>query len=246
MALNGQLDRASLSLVDGWAYLESNTARAWNAACAHMVRLGYQRPTITAPDGAYRDLAGQVYWKNYWTALGKPYNAATPGFSPHGLGKAVDIYKVYEFPRDTLRAVFAQYGFSFNVASEAWHCTHNGLTIASTVGTQISTSTPEDHDMYIITDTNANGGKYLVGPGNLTHIVGPADDVILTALINDGKRAFTFNEIKVIESYMQRLHPPVAATITPPAVTTVNTVAGPTAKDIAAATITAMRTLRLT
>ena len=148
MALNGQLDRASLSLVDGWAYLENNTARAWNAACAHMVKLGYPRPTITAPDGAYRDLAGQTYWKRYWTALGKPYNAATPGYSNHGWGKAVDIFKVYLWPRDILRAVFAQYGFTFNVASEPWHCTHNGLTISATAPASGNQIEIEGDDMF--------------------------------------------------------------------------------------------------
>src|SRR5690606_23395235 len=99
MAGNGQLDTRTLTRVDGWALLAPATAASWAAACNEMVALGYPRPTITAPDGAYRDLAGQRYWKAYWTARGLPGNAATPGHSNHGWGTAVDLYNVYRYYR---------------------------------------------------------------------------------------------------------------------------------------------------
>ncbi len=39
----------------------------------------------------YRDYAGQVYWRKWWCAHRICANAATPGYSNHGWGKAVDL-----------------------------------------------------------------------------------------------------------------------------------------------------------
>lgn len=126
MASNGNLPPSSLTKVDGWAYLSPPTAAAWVGFCNEMESRGYPRPTVTAPDGAYRTLAQQHYWKAYWTGRGKPGNAATPGWSNHGWGTAIDIFNVYRYPRNVIVPVAAKYGFTFNVPSELWHIQHNG------------------------------------------------------------------------------------------------------------------------
>lgn len=126
MSSNGKLDLRDLTKVDGWAYLSPPTAAAWVGFCNEMESLGYPRPTITAPDGAYRNIQQQHYWKAYWTGRGKPGNAATPGYSNHGWGTAIDIFNVYRYPRNVLVSVAAKWGFTFNVPSELWHMQHNG------------------------------------------------------------------------------------------------------------------------
>lgn len=143
MATNGRLELYTLTQVDGWAYLAPPTAASWNAACAEMVRIGYPRPAITAPDGAYRTFARQVYWKAYWTARGKPGNAATPGYSNHGWGTAVDIWNVTQFYRPDLLRVFASYGFTFNVPSELWHAKHDGSWPSALAGGDITPISPD-------------------------------------------------------------------------------------------------------
>lgn len=130
MSLNGRLNETDLVTVDGWALLQPVVAYCYNMACAEMVALGFTKPSITAPDGAYRTLAGQVYWKSYWTARGKPGNAATPGFSNHGWAMAVDLWNVYRYPQDILRAVFEKWGFVFDVPNEPWHMRHIGTVPA--------------------------------------------------------------------------------------------------------------------
>lgn len=143
MASNGRLDTASLTKVDGWAFLEARAAVAWVAGCDKMVRLGFKRPTITAPDGAYRTLERQLYWKKFWSERGLPGNAAWPGWSNHGFGTAVDIWDVWKWPQVTFRSVFREFGFVFDVPSEAWHMRHNGMYVnpdtmlAGGTGTQI-------------------------------------------------------------------------------------------------------------
>lgn len=132
MPSNGRLDLSTLTLVDGWAHLEPATARAWVAACDELVRLGYSRPTIAKPDGAYRDYAGQVRMKKYWTAQGKPLNAATPGTSNHGLGTCVDIYENWRWPRKVLVEVMRKHGFVFDYPPELWHAHRTSINAADT------------------------------------------------------------------------------------------------------------------
>ncbi len=43
------------------------------------------------PVQCYRDYANQVYWRDYWCNVGICDNAATPGYSNHGWGKAADF-----------------------------------------------------------------------------------------------------------------------------------------------------------
>jgi hypothetical protein len=65
-------------------------AASWNAMSVYIhARTGIWLTT----DGslsAYRSIAGQVYEKNYWCARQNCGNAATPGYSNHGNGTAVD------------------------------------------------------------------------------------------------------------------------------------------------------------
>jgi hypothetical protein len=124
MAANGYLDLVTLTKVDGWAYLETNTANAWVAACDELVSLGYPRPTISAPDGAYRTYAQQQYWATYWANQGKPGNASTPGYSNHGFGTCVDVWNATIWPQDVLRSTLAKHGFAHDFAPEVWHFHH--------------------------------------------------------------------------------------------------------------------------
>jgi len=80
--------------------------------------------TVAAGQDIYRDHAGQVYWKNYWTRQGKPGNAATPGTSNHGWGKAADISGCGNWGTALHRKceqIAAKHSLKFTVASESWH-----------------------------------------------------------------------------------------------------------------------------
>lgn len=159
MAANGHLPLSSLTKVDGWAYLETNTARAWVAVCNELVALGYPRPTITAPDGAYRTYAQQVYWKNFWTAKGKPGNASTPGFSNHGLGTCVDVWNVSKWPTAVLTRVMNKYGFVNDFAPEPWHWHRTSINPADSSITPIGDDMPlTKEDLSLLLNTAAYTG----------------------------------------------------------------------------------------
>ena len=75
-----------------------------------------------------------MWWRNYYCSIGKCQNAATPGTSKHGFGRAVDFQDqngelTFESPGYAwLTAHAAEYGF-FQPANqqqgapgeEAWH-----------------------------------------------------------------------------------------------------------------------------
>jgi hypothetical protein len=67
----------------GW--LEKDAARAWNAGPA---RAGVK---LLGPISGYRNFAGQVQMRNMWCARGQCGNAAVPGTSNHGTGRAADL-----------------------------------------------------------------------------------------------------------------------------------------------------------
>ena len=51
-------------------------------------------PGVPGPpqiESCYRSYDGQVWWRNYYCSIGKCQNAAVPGTSKHGLGRAVDF-----------------------------------------------------------------------------------------------------------------------------------------------------------
>lgn len=169
MSANGYLPLSSLTRVDGWAYLEPNTAHGWVAFCNEMVSLGFARPTISAPDGAYRTYAQQQYWLTYWTARGLPGNASTPGFSNHGWGTCVDVWDVHKWPTDVLMTVMNKHGFVHDFAPEAWHFHHTSIDPADNTSMAGVSSTPippviallKEDTMKLI--THPNGQPALVG-----------------------------------------------------------------------------------
>src|SRR6187455_802048 len=68
-----------------------NAAAAWNAMGAEALRNQGVHIGCNGPDSMYRSYARQVYWRNYWCNLGNCGNAAVPGYSNHGIGRAVDM-----------------------------------------------------------------------------------------------------------------------------------------------------------
>jgi hypothetical protein len=94
-------------------------------------------PGVPGPpqiESCYRSYEGQVWWRDYYCSIGKCQNAATPGTSKHGLGRAVDFQDqngelTFESAGYAwLAAHAAEYGF-FQPANqqqgapgeEAWH-----------------------------------------------------------------------------------------------------------------------------
>lgn len=93
---------------------------------------------IAAGQDIFRDYAGQVYWRNYWAARGRPGNAAAPGTSNHGLGVCADISPMpargtASFNR--IAAIFARWNLGFTVASENWHVQDKNISVAGNVVT---------------------------------------------------------------------------------------------------------------
>jgi hypothetical protein len=73
--------------------------------------------------------------------------------------------------------------------------------------TTISPKEEEDDDMYIISDGQA---KYLVGGTNIVHMSGP-EDAVFTRLLVKKDGAFALPEVQMVESVLQRLQSPLAA-----------------------------------
>jgi hypothetical protein len=76
----------------------------------------------------YRDYAGQVYWRTWWCNVGKCGNAAVPGTSNHGWGKAIDIHDLSGgLPTGGaafkwLKANAGRFGYINPIlTNEAWH-----------------------------------------------------------------------------------------------------------------------------
>lgn len=85
-------------------------------------------------ESCYRSYDGQVWWRNYYCSIGKCANAAVPGTSKHGWGRAVDFQDqngemAFGSPGFVwLRAHATEYGFSHPPSldegqpnAEAWH-----------------------------------------------------------------------------------------------------------------------------
>lgn len=103
----------------GCGQLANDTARRWNAMAVHIHEKTGIWIGCNGPDSMYRSYARQVYWKAYWSARGAPGNAATPGTSNHGWGRAID---------NSFRLLIDNYGgpFGFRWACsdapwESWH-----------------------------------------------------------------------------------------------------------------------------
>jgi hypothetical protein len=93
MSANGRLSRPELSRIHHpklTLFLSLEAAASWNT----MRLYALQRDALDLyPEGAlgaYRNYAGQVQMRRYWCSLGRCGNAASPGTSNHGWGRAVD------------------------------------------------------------------------------------------------------------------------------------------------------------
>lgn len=157
--------------------LETQTAKQWAAMVAGAAKDGVTlRPQSDGEVAScYRNFAGQVRAAQI-EAAGGP-TAATPGFSKHGLGFAIDIDMqpgVFAW----LSAHAAEYGFD-NVQGKAsgedWHWVRTKFINVSVTAAAVSSTPLTNHptleiedDMKLIADTkgpNATGTEGLVGPG---------------------------------------------------------------------------------
>ncbi|HEX4016545.1 MAG TPA: M15 family metallopeptidase [Frankiaceae bacterium] len=84
---NGYLPTSILYSYDSSCQLYCPTAGSFTA----MVNAAHQDGLLLEPVQGYRDYADQIYMREYWCNLGVCENAASPGFSNHGWGKAVDF-----------------------------------------------------------------------------------------------------------------------------------------------------------
>lgn len=182
MALNGQLNPAELTQVDGWALLTGPTARAYVAAKRYIEAHFNASIIISSPDGAYRSLARQIVVKALFGRL-----ASVPGYSNHGLGIALDINNIGTMTnvvggQAALDAIMARYGFVRNAGNgaggiEQWHYTLAVVVnLAGLEGAQLlhdpiePPETPEDEDMKLI--QHKDRGIAVVGPGYFKGLTG--------------------------------------------------------------------------
>ena len=94
---NGRLTRSELRRVyhptlTVFLAASGGAAAGWNTMNLYLYwEVGPRSRVIgNGPDSYYRPIRRQVYWRQWWCAQGKCQNAAVPGFSNHGDGKAVD------------------------------------------------------------------------------------------------------------------------------------------------------------
>lgn len=125
MSANGRLPRSELAPIHfsgpGHLLLAREPAAAWNSMNLHLASHGGV-VSPGGPDSAYRDYAGQVYWRNYWCGLGQCGNAATPGTSSHGEGLTVDDPSTAEQARINRYGAPFGYQKAWSDASwEPWH-----------------------------------------------------------------------------------------------------------------------------
>ncbi len=131
------------------------------------------------PNEIYRTYEDQVYWKQYWTAQGKPGNAASPGYSNHGdwdIG-AVD----WDADNIALRTeLAAQVGLIRTMMpEESWHYAVRGAPSVDLSDFSGGDYTPiEEDDMY-----DANARQEVVG--RMDNEIIPKLNAILGALGND-------------------------------------------------------------
>jgi hypothetical protein len=109
----------------------STTCRTWSQAygsLSAMVLAAKKAGVSLVPADCYRDYAGQVYWRKWWCNVGKCGNAAVPGTSNHGWGKAVDMHDLSGGLPTTgaayrwMKANAGRFGWINPIlTNEAWH-----------------------------------------------------------------------------------------------------------------------------
>ena len=130
MAENGRLPKGQLARVyhpELDLYLSKEAAAAWNTlrmASKRVLRIDLYPG---GPDSAYRTLAKQKYWRDYWCGQGQCGNAAVPGSSNHGLGLAIDLpTRGMRFAVDRLGARFGYSKKTSDAPQEWWHIKYAG------------------------------------------------------------------------------------------------------------------------
>jgi lysozyme len=94
----------------------------WNTLNLYRASIGLGRIGTNGADSSYRPYSRQVFWRNWWCNQGNCGNAAFPGTSNHGLGKAVDSNGAWWIKR---------YGRHFgwgcsDAPHESWHVIYCG------------------------------------------------------------------------------------------------------------------------
>jgi GH25 family lysozyme M1 (1,4-beta-N-acetylmuramidase) len=113
--------------------LENHAAAAFNS----MALGAGQRLAINGCDSAYRPLARQDYYREYWCALGSCGNAAIPGTSNHGLGLAIDVSQA---TRGYIDLHGKRYGWCkcwSDAPTEWWHIKWNAVFHRPNPGTNL-------------------------------------------------------------------------------------------------------------
>jgi hypothetical protein len=143
---NGKLPAIALTTITPQCKVANAIARGLRALLAAADAAGtglaperssYLPPGTPGPpriESCYRSYEMQVWWRSYYCSIGKCGNAAVPGTSEHGLGRAVDFEdRLGELTFDSpgyvwLSAHAAEYGFSQPASvqrgssgQEAWH-----------------------------------------------------------------------------------------------------------------------------
>jgi hypothetical protein len=117
MGLNGRFADSELAAIPG-GRLATPYALRWNLMVAACRRAGVAPPMPNGPASSYRTLAQQVQLRASWCAAGQCGNAAIPGTSNHGIGRAVDTNQ---------KATAIRYGKPYGVRDpsdapwESWH-----------------------------------------------------------------------------------------------------------------------------
>jgi hypothetical protein len=142
---NGFIPADALRSIGRGFLLEARAAAQFLAARAFLIAF-YGIDPLDYVSETYRDWDGQVYQKRRWTQLGKPWNAADPGFSIHGWAKAIDfnVDAMTEDIYNIIMAVLARYGFIRDVDGESWHTSFREASITVTAS---SDTTPFEEDL---------------------------------------------------------------------------------------------------
>lgn len=205
----------------GFGAARANGTRT-HEGCDYHTLDGKDGPAIygTGPDGRVSSKGYDAAGYGFWVRVTYPGNRVTrdahmPEASPLVIGAHVDANTIIGHVGHTGNAAYADPPGSHDhheiringvlVDPEKYY----GASVAG-VGTPITT---EEDEMFILRDTNPGGAKYIGAPGggDLVHIEGPNDDIILSKLVN-GQREFTYPELQVVAKYLKRLVAPPADT----------------------------------
>jgi murein L,D-transpeptidase YcbB/YkuD len=87
--VNGRYPESALAKIPG-GQLSKPYAVRWNCMCFAARALDGSCPMPNGPMSSYRTHTQQVFLRRQWCGRGQCHNAAMPGTSNHGLGRAVD------------------------------------------------------------------------------------------------------------------------------------------------------------